>query len=157
MRIVGLLGLATLFGIAVLISNNRLKIRPQIIIWGTGLQFVFAMIVLRQDWLSFVGMGILLLMLLLYLFQKDAPRLGGKVWSNVIVALLGGLAAFILYLIPHAWLVLLSLSFLFLLFNSIFKWKRDFQRYAGAMFLLSGFVALVANGLYGRIIFQSFR
>ncbi|MCH7887531.1 MAG: hypothetical protein IIA58_06180 [Candidatus Marinimicrobia bacterium] len=46
MRFVSLFGLLVFIGIAFLMSNNKSKIRPRIIIWGLGLQLLFASIIL---------------------------------------------------------------------------------------------------------------
>ncbi len=46
-RLSGLLGMAAILGIAYLFSTNRKAIRFKTIAWGLGLQFAFALIVLR--------------------------------------------------------------------------------------------------------------
>lgn len=46
-RLRGLLGLAAIVGVGVLLSHNRGRIRWSIIAWGLGLQFLFAIFVLR--------------------------------------------------------------------------------------------------------------
>lgn len=48
-RLIGLLGIATLMGIAFLLSANRKAIKPRIIFWGLGLQFIFALIILKTQ------------------------------------------------------------------------------------------------------------
>ena len=156
MKLMGIVGLLTLLLAAWGISSNRFKVRGRVIVWGLGLQFVFAMIVLRSDWVSFFGMGVLVLMLLLFLFQGYGAKLGGKILSNFVIAAGGAAAAFVVYIIPGAWGVILVASLLFLILNSIFKWKQGLQKYVGALFLLAGFVALISNGLYGRLIFEIF-
>ena len=47
MRFTGLFGIVALLGIAYLLSNNRKEIKPRIIIWGIGLQLLFAIIILK--------------------------------------------------------------------------------------------------------------
>src|SRR5271169_4699701 len=49
-RFTGLLGLATMLGLAFLMSSNRRAIKLKTILWGLGLQTVFAFFVLRIDW-----------------------------------------------------------------------------------------------------------
>jgi concentrative nucleoside transporter, CNT family len=46
-RLTGILGLATMLGLAFLFSTNRRAIRLKTLLWGLGLQFVFAVFVLR--------------------------------------------------------------------------------------------------------------
>jgi concentrative nucleoside transporter, CNT family len=49
-RFTGLLGLATMLSFAYLMSSNRRAIKLKTILWGLGLQTVFAFFVLRIDW-----------------------------------------------------------------------------------------------------------
>ncbi len=48
-RFVGILGLATMMGLAFAFSTNRRAIRLKTILWGLGLQFAFALVVLRFE------------------------------------------------------------------------------------------------------------
>ena len=45
-RLRGIIGIVAILGIAVLMSNDRKKIKPRLIAWGLGLQVAFAMIIL---------------------------------------------------------------------------------------------------------------
>ena len=45
-RFTGLLGLVVIIGVAYLFSSNRRAIQPRVLIWGLGLQFAFAFLVL---------------------------------------------------------------------------------------------------------------
>ncbi len=61
-RLVGVLGLLTMMGVAFLLSTNRRAIRLKTIGWGLGLQIVFAFLVLRwtfgQEILARAGSGV---------------------------------------------------------------------------------------------------
>lgn len=46
-RFTGLLGLAAILGAAYLFSADRKRIQPRLILWGLGLQFAFAFLVLK--------------------------------------------------------------------------------------------------------------
>src|SRR5262249_7363959 len=46
-RLIGVLGLMTLVGLAYVFSTNRRAIRPKTIAWGLGLQIAFAFLVLK--------------------------------------------------------------------------------------------------------------
>ena len=46
-RFTGILGILAILLVCFLFSKHRLKIRPSIIAWGLGLQFIFAFLVLR--------------------------------------------------------------------------------------------------------------
>ena len=45
MRFTGLIGILALLGIAYLLSNNRKAIKPRTVLWGLGLQLLFAIII----------------------------------------------------------------------------------------------------------------
>lgn len=49
-RYAGLLGIIVFLSIAYLFSTNRRAIRPKTVLWGLGLQFLFAWIVIRFTW-----------------------------------------------------------------------------------------------------------
>jgi len=46
-RFTGVLGLAAIVVVSVLFSKHRKAIRPGLILWGLGLQFLFAFLVLK--------------------------------------------------------------------------------------------------------------
>jgi CNT family concentrative nucleoside transporter len=48
-RFTGLLGLVAILGVAWLLSTNRRAIKPSLLLWGLGLQFTFAFLVLKTD------------------------------------------------------------------------------------------------------------
>ncbi len=76
MRFVSLLGVAVLLFLAFLMSNNRRAIRPRIILWGIGLQLLFAAIILGGKALSSTGMFVFLSLILLYLFAEQIQNAG---------------------------------------------------------------------------------
>jgi concentrative nucleoside transporter, CNT family len=47
MKLQPLAGLALIFAIAYAVSTNRRAIRSRVVLWGLGLQFLFALIVLK--------------------------------------------------------------------------------------------------------------
>jgi CNT family concentrative nucleoside transporter len=49
-RLVGVFGIIAILGIGFLLSNNRKAISWRVIAWGVGLQFGFALFVLRSSW-----------------------------------------------------------------------------------------------------------
>ena len=48
-RFTGLLGIVAILSACWLFSSNRKAIRPRVVIWGVGLQFAFALLVLKTD------------------------------------------------------------------------------------------------------------
>ena len=73
-HLISVLGLITLLALAWVISVDRRDVRPRSILWGIGLQFLFALIILREDVWSFVGMGILALLIVAYLMRGQESR-----------------------------------------------------------------------------------
>ena len=61
MNYISFLGLITLIASAWVISLYKSDIKIKPIIWGISLQLIFALIILREDYMSFIGMGILIL------------------------------------------------------------------------------------------------
>ena len=49
-RLVGILGMAVMMGLALLFSTNRRAIRVKTVAWGLGLQIVFAFLVMRWEY-----------------------------------------------------------------------------------------------------------
>jgi CNT family concentrative nucleoside transporter len=49
-RLTGLLGMATIMGLAFIFSTNRRAIRPKTVVWGVVLQITFAFLVLRWEY-----------------------------------------------------------------------------------------------------------
>ncbi|MGC8737010.1 MAG: NupC/NupG family nucleoside CNT transporter [Candidatus Hydrogenedens sp.] len=54
LRFVSLLGLVLFFFIAFLLSENRKNIKWNVVFWGIGLQFFFALFLLRADWIVWI-------------------------------------------------------------------------------------------------------
>ena len=48
-RFTGFLGLAVILGVAWLFSTHKKEIKLRLIAWGMGLQFLFAILVLKTD------------------------------------------------------------------------------------------------------------
>jgi CNT family concentrative nucleoside transporter len=48
-RFTGLLGIAAILAVCWLFSSNRKAIKPRLVFWGVGLQFAFALLVLKTD------------------------------------------------------------------------------------------------------------
>ena len=85
MNFISLLGLLLLLGLAWLLSYHKREIKIRPIFWGIGLQFIFALIILREDYWSFIGMSLLSLLIITYIHQKDNETLGGGIKSPIII------------------------------------------------------------------------
>lgn len=59
LRLWSLFGLIAFFGLAYALSEDRTRIRWRVVLWGIGLQFAFAVFLLRADWLVYVPNAVL--------------------------------------------------------------------------------------------------
>jgi len=107
-RLIGFLGLAVFIGIAILFSRDRRAIHWKTVGWGIGLQWIFALMVLKgaaiSAWFSHtlhlpawprgLGWGVIALMAAPALLRRFArfsdKRLNWGIFSAVVLALLWG-------------------------------------------------------------------
>jgi CNT family concentrative nucleoside transporter len=157
MRLIGVLGILALLGIAWALSYHRREVRPRIVLWGLGLQFLFAVIILKQDAWSFVGMGVLALLLAVYMLQVDraAGRRSPAVTAAVLVAA-GTVAAVLGWLGPAAAGSAALTCGLAILVNARWRLAPRLQSLLGVLLVASGVAWLVASGIYGQQIFAAF-
>lgn len=156
MNFISLLGLAALLALAWLLSYHKSRINFKSIIWGLSLQFLFALIILREDYWSFVGLAVLGLLIVTYILQKDDARLGSGVQAMLIFSAVSLAAGAALYFIPMVLGWLLGILFVWLILNARFKLHQPSQRFAGALLVVAGVVYLITHGLTGRVVFSSF-
>lgn len=157
MRFIGVLGVLTLLGLAWAMSYHRSKVRLRVVLWGLGLQFLFAVIILRQGPLSFVGMGLLGSLVAVYLLRRD-PAASDRSYASVALLLLGaGAAGAVLGLLgaPAAGIAALAVVAAMLV-NSRFRIVAAAQGPMGALLAALVVAWLVASGLYGQLIFAAF-
>lgn len=158
MKLISLAGLLVLLFIAWLISYHKDKVNLRTVIWGLFLQFLLAIIILQETYISWIGMAVFAILLVVYVF-RDIIK---EAWPKVIwmIGLLAGTAAtaLILFLlmkiIPFTWLLLGLL--LFMLANKYLLKIDKIKPYLSAILIIALFTAPVANGVYGKEIFQSF-
>ncbi len=154
MRFVGVLGMLVLLGLAWAMSYHRRDVRLRIVFWGLGLQFLFAVIILRQDYWSFAGMGVLGLLVAVFLLRHDQanPERGaGAVAMMLAVAcaigvILGLLGSPVVGIVAVAAVVLL-------LVNSRLRLAPRLQAPLGILLVVATIAWLVAADLHGQIIF----
>ncbi|MFQ5648612.1 MAG: nucleoside transporter C-terminal domain-containing protein [bacterium] len=158
-RLISLVGLLSLLGLAWLMSDNKSKIRPRIIIWGLGLQLLFALIVLGEQSHSLVGMFVLHSMILLFIFTEEMAQYGGvarqAMVGAVIVVASGLMVALSSWLdVPGISVPVLVVSALVIGWGFYAKSSR-LRRISIAMFLSVGFGIMASRQIYGKIIFES--
>ncbi len=89
MRLVSVLGLVALLGVAWAMSYHRRSVRLRTVAWGIGLQLLFAVIILRRDAWSWVGMTVLAALVATYLVVRSTD---GAHRLTTVAAVLGGAA-----------------------------------------------------------------
>ncbi len=157
MRFIGILGVLALLGLAWAMSYHKRDVKLRIVFWGLGMQILFAVIILRQDFWSFVGMGVLATLLSVYQLRHDrtagdrsatsvAAIVAGAGVVGVILGLLGPMAA--------GWAAVVVL--VLLLANARFRVAPRAQAPLGVLFVVSGVAWLIASNIYGQVIFASF-
>ena len=156
MNFISLFGLLLLLGIAWALSYHKREVNIRPIFWGIGLQLIFALIILREDHWSYIGMSLLGLLIITFLHQKDDSKLGGGIQSAMIVCAFSIVIGFLFYQFSSAILYIMGLSLIYMLGNSYLKLHQKSQRYAGSLLLISGIIFLILNNLYGKLIFQEF-
>ena len=110
MKFVSIIGLLTLLAIAWAMSYHKKNVNLRTILWGLGLQFDFALIILQKDMWSFVGMALLGILLILYIFRDTLfePSANYKKLAIYIptLILVGVIAYFILTVLSFTWVLI---------------------------------------------------
>ena len=157
-NLISLVGLVVILGIGWAMSYHPRSVRLRVLFWGVGLQFLMAVIVLRDDPWSFVGMAVLAMLILLYQMRQDQKKLMGSVWvwgavvagaATVVARAAGMLSSPVLGAV-------LGVVLLAILVNARFRLVPAAQRYAGALVVVLGVTWLATNELYGHQIFEEF-
>ncbi|MEA2077156.1 MAG: nucleoside transporter C-terminal domain-containing protein [Candidatus Marinimicrobia bacterium] len=158
MKLISLLGLLVLLFIAWLISYHKDKVNLRTVVWGLFLQFLLAIIILQETMASWIGMAIFALLLVFYVFRNILKDAWPKVLWIVGIVLGSALTAFILFLlmqvVPFVWLLLALL--VVMLANKYLIKIEKIKPYLSAIIIITIFTAPIANGIYGKEIFQSF-
>ncbi|MDZ7386118.1 MAG: NupC/NupG family nucleoside CNT transporter [candidate division KSB1 bacterium] len=159
MRWIGILGLAVLLGIGVLLSQDRRRIRLRVVTWGIALQVLFAVIILSQNALSWVGMYIFLLLILLYVFT-DTTLSPGQ-WAKAagpaaLIALGAGAGVAIAFLLDRVHVALPLIGALVVAGIAFHAGKRQqYVRYVSGSALTLSLGVLISRGVYGRAVMQA--
>jgi CNT family concentrative nucleoside transporter len=154
MRFIGVLGMLALLGLAWAISYHRRDVRLRVVFWGLGLQFLFAMIILRKDYLSFIGMALLGGLVAVYLLRRDDHVPDRSIGSIMVwLGVIGAVAAALGLGGPTVVGITTIVVLIALVLNSRFRLVPNAHGPLGAL-LVAGFVAwLVASGIHGQLIF----
>ncbi len=151
MNLISLVGLLAILGLAWAMSYHRRDIRYRTVAWGLGLQFVFAVIILREDFWSYVGMVVLGGLIAVYQLRPGEDeefnwvRMGGQLAAVV------ALAATCFFLVPDlvGWLVIAVL--VLIIVNSRMRFIPGVVRaLMGPLMIALGICWMIVNGVYGQ-------
>jgi CNT family concentrative nucleoside transporter len=158
MKLISLLGLLVLLFIAWLLSYHKTKINMRTVLWGLFLQFLFALIILQKSAVSWIGMAIFALLLVIYVFRDIIKEAYPKfLWIIGIVlgaAAFSAIFFFLMQIIPFTWIFLFVL--LVMLTNKYLIKYEKVKPYLNAILIIAIFTAPAAAGIYGQEIFKSF-
>lgn len=158
MQAISGLGLITLLLLSWAISYHRTKVRLRPVIWGMGLQFIFALIILRQDWASYAGMGAFTLLLVNFTMREQKLGDIARVAQVGIVSATALAASAVFYFLG----LKIDLTFIIVLIgllavaNAFFLKKTALQPILLGLLFCAIFGHLVATKTYGGIIFRAF-
>ena len=160
MHLISVFGLLTLLAIAWVMSDNKQAVRPRIVIWGVGMQLLFAMIILSQSFYSLVGLFILLSMIILFNFREEL-QLQNSTASTVLLAgaLVAGSAALsgLFYALDGFGLTSWALIAAVIALVAGSRTENSTLSRAGTITLLTATLGMLwAREIHGRIIFQFF-
>ncbi len=159
MKFIGVVGLAVILGIAFLFSTNKKAIKLRVLIWGFGLQFLFATIILKESVVSWISMFLFAFLILLYVFKDKFPSeqaISAKMLPAALLLALSALGVAISFYLdrynvagPCLWGMLLAFVLLRLTKNP--QYYRFL--FAGAMLIALGMI--IQRGIYGKAIFAA--
>ena len=155
MNFISILGVILLLVIAWLLSYHKTEINLRPVFWGIGLQLIFALIILREDYLSFIGMSIFCFLILLFIHWEKVESNNKYMFIFFILIssiLIGYIFSLIPSILPYIFLLLIILLFM----NGYFRWNVITQKYMWSIFLILSTTFIIINNLYGKLIFQEF-
>jgi len=160
MKFIGIIGIIVLLGLAYIFSKNRSAIKLRVVIWGIGLQLLFATIILSESVLSWIGMYIFAFLILIYIFENFIISGENRFKSLGYSGLLIIISAFITILSYffdklHISSILVGLLIVLMFIFYLFK-KSNYIKYIFAVIMPLGLGMIIQRNIYGKDIFSSF-
>jgi CNT family concentrative nucleoside transporter len=157
MRFIGILGVLVLIGLAWAMSYHRRDVRLRVVFWGLGLQFLFALIILREDVWSFIAMGAVSCLVAVYLLRQDTANPDRSRVSVALLLAAAIAAAVVLGLLGAGYAGISAIAILILMIvNAKFRFLPAAQGPLGALLSAVTVAWLVASGTHGEEIFDVF-
>ena len=153
---VGIIGIITLLLLAWLFSNNKSNVPYRIIGWGLTLQFIFALVILRDDVWGYIGLFILGALIIVYNFsdsQKSNENNDKSLLSIIAPIIIFSCIGFLIYFLDSLINIKALLLVLFVL--KLFKNLID-QRVINSLIISAGVTFMVANEYSGLMLFNVF-
>jgi CNT family concentrative nucleoside transporter len=157
MQFLSLVGLVVLLGLAWAMSYHRRRVPVRTVIWGLGLQFVFALIILKEDSWSFIGMFVLAALVVVYI-TRDGERTGLSGAPRVVAILAGAAAIGVAagMLAPRAIPWLIAAVTIVAAAGAKIGVPQPIRQACAALVVVFGTAWLVTNGIHGQTIFAAF-
>jgi len=157
-NLMSVVGLLSLLGMAWLISYHRKKVEIRPVVVGVSLQLLLAMVIMpTEKWLSFLGMSILAMVLVIYMLEGER-RIENPILRPVVHAAAAAALGYLLYVmggaVPLGWGLVLVVALL--IGNGWLLKNPVLTRYAGAFLICCGMAYLIREGLDGRALFETF-
>jgi CNT family concentrative nucleoside transporter len=157
MQFLSVVGLVVLLGLAWAMSYHRRRVRLRTVAWGLGLQFVFALIILREDVLSFIGMALLAGLVVTYLMRKEQRKaLPGVPGVAAVLAASAVVGVVVGSLIPATIPWLIGGCLVVVLIGAKVGLPEPVRHASGALLVVFGTTWLIVHGVYGQIVFAAF-
>ena len=152
MRLVSALGLLAILAVAWLLSSSRREVRARTVLWGLGLQFLLALVILRDDLWGSVGIVAFAVLLVLY----GARKVGAVSWaqSAIWVAVAALLTALLARVEPDVLLGLLVTLGVALAIDSRWRLAPAARPVLGTGAIVLSVSWIFAAGLSGRDLFS---
>lgn len=154
MNLISVLGLVVLLALAWAMSYYRKDFPVRTVVWGLGLQFLFALIILREDVWSFVGMVILGLLILAFIARPAGQRVDAMGFAITALPAVA-IAAILALLTPNLLFGAAVILALTMAANAIWLHHTTAQRYAAATLVSLLIAGLIFNGITGQVVFAA--
>jgi len=157
MQFLSLAGLVVLLGLAWAMSYHPRHVRVRTVIWGLGLQVLFALIILKKDAWSFFGMVVLAALLVVYITQNAHTKVLAGYRGSVIVLVVAGVVGVVAGMsVSGALPWLIGTVLIVAAFGRRAGLPQSIRRICGALVVVLGTTWLIVNGIQGQTVFAAF-